>query len=85
MNFIVEVINRYQFIVSKFPFITNATTGFLIATIGDIYCQKYFEKKKVTDNAKPEVTESWNVRRSVEMGLIRAFVITPFILFWYSY
>ncbi len=85
MNVLFRVAQKYNQAVKQFPFVTNAVTGFFISAVGDVYCQKYFDKKKVTDNGKPAETPTWNARRSFEMGLVRAFVITPFIHFWYPF
>lgn len=165
-----RLLNWYHACNSRSPYITNCTTGFLIASIGDFLCQRYFEhpnklktmmlnniKIKVKDDLDAETGESWsspsklgeesinsssglppssssgsvgltrrtpsnlayrgskedpeqikqydmnndiepsktsdnqglpldfewNSLRSLQMGLIRATVITPFVLFWY--
>ena len=120
----------YQTCVSRAPYLTNCTLGFVIAGIGDVICQKYFESNSSSSSTsssssssstrtnqnqlkslKYKVDESlpqtrndldiksnknesipiqdevfvWNKERSVKMGLIRAFVITPFVMFWYPF
>lgn len=63
---------RYLSLLQKRPYLINATTGFGIAVVGDVACQYYIESAKELD-----------IGRSADMGLIRAFLITPFIQFYY--
>eukprot|EP01038_Epipyxis_sp_PR26KG_P011665 gene11665-15619_t len=147
----------YSHHASTYPYLTNAFTGFFIAAIGDMICQKYFENninqeistsvnnfplnlQSNNDNINSIVSDvgkkeksykkivvssedlrsqanhdntrnlriisndienqdshikniqkhiinrfQWDFIRSLEMGTIRAVVITPFILFWYPF
>jgi protein Mpv17 len=84
MNFLTNAAARYSFFAREYPFITNSITGFCIATIGDALCQRYFDNNKHQETGKP-LQQTWDVRRSLELGLIRATVITPFIHFWYPF
>eukprot|EP01036_Dinobryon_divergens_P033722 gene33722-43580_t len=58
------------------PLLVNCVTGFVVATIGDFSAQKYSQQFEITEPAIDYV-------RAVEMGFIRATVITPFIVLWY--
>lgn len=62
---------RYTAILSMYPMATNMTTGAVIAGLGDIAVQKWFEQKASLD-----------VKRTVHMAAIRAFVVAPFVS-WY--
>lgn len=68
----------YARCLSHSPYITNSATGFIVAGAGDALCQRYFEQDK------PEESKPIDKRRVLEMGLIRAAVITPFTLNWYT-
>lgn len=68
---------RYSSLVQRAPYLTNCTLGFAIATAGDYLSQKYFEQPSTADKFV------WNGSRSVDMGIVRATVITPFIMQWY--
>jgi hypothetical protein len=68
----------YSRCLSHSPYITNCVTGFIVAGAGDALCQRYFEGGCVDQH------RSIDKRRVVEMGLIRAAVITPFTLKWYT-
>lgn len=72
-----RIAKLYEKMITRYPYTINCGTGFVIASIGDVACQKYMPKS--TKNAKFE----WDMRRTLDMGLIRAGVITPFISFWY--
>ena len=84
----------YMRCLTDSPYTTNAVTGFIIASAGDIISQKYFEThnkpNKIDQSIKPETIdmmhylEDVDCRRVLEMGLIRAFVNTPFTLYWYG-
>lgn len=146
-------VNWYQHWATKAPYLTNCSAGFIIAGIGDYFCQKYFEfpnelksflennqnnnnpnnlpqtismiandhqqhhhhhhhafdcnnqlilqskeHTKVIIKPSEDMSQTilssstssdnilefeWDLVRSVHMGIIRASVITPFVLFWY--
>lgn len=65
---------RYNAFVSKQPFVANASTGFVIASVGDYICQRYFEGDKPYD-----------ARRTLELGVIRAFVMAPFLSVYFPW
>jgi hypothetical protein len=94
----------------KAPYISNCTTGFVIAVVGDLLCQRYFEyparkERFIRENQQMLLQSSlgtrdsllssttqdqylsfqWDINRSVQMGLIRALVVTPFVMFWYPF
>lgn len=88
LGFIRQFAVNYNQMTSQYPLIVNCCTGFLIAAIGDVCCQKFLEKKKVCVSIESQVVDSpwqWDYRRSAELGVIRACVITPFITFWYPF
>jgi peroxisomal membrane protein 2 len=68
----------YSRCLSHSPYITNSVTGFIMAGVGDGLCQRYFEQ----ENAATD--HSVDKRRVLEMGLIRAAIISPFTFKWYT-
>ena len=49
MSVLTQAANSYQFYATNNPILTNSVTGFLIASIGDVLCQKAlnsWEKKR---------------------------------------
>jgi len=81
-----KVIKTYNHALLKCPFIINCFTGFSVATIGDFAAQKYvYMKKNIAALEIPFETSEWDGTRAVEMGVIRACFITPFILFWFVF
>lgn len=75
------MIKVYEQCVKKAPWLTNGATGIIIAAAGDYASQKYFEKDLLPE---PEQFV-WNAKRSIDMGILRAVVITPFVLAWYPF
>jgi len=86
----------YNSCLNKYPYVTNAITGFTLAVVGDITCQFYEHKylshksNKNIDNKNSTIYSNRfdmfvNYNRSLEMGAIRAVVIVPFIMFWYPF
>lgn len=73
MNRIFAIVNRvaerYNSAVTARPFVTTSTFGFVIASLGDVACQLGF----AADD------EDFDVRRTLDMGLIRAFVMAPLL------
>jgi hypothetical protein len=53
------------------------TMGFILATVGDIGCQMIEDNKKYINDL--------DMTRSIKMGLIRAFAISPFIHVYYPW
>ena len=53
--------------------IASSVTGFLTASAGDMYCQSIVEKNDL------------NMRRTVEMGGIRAIVVAPLLHFYFPW
>ena len=52
MSVLTQAANSYQFYATNNPIITNSVTGFLIASIGDVLCQKAldsWEKKRIRE------------------------------------
>lgn len=70
-----RVIDIYLKKLSSNPLLINAGSGFLIASIGDIVCQRLESSNALTSNI--------DVSRVIKMGSIRAFIIVPFIQRWY--
>ena len=99
----------YSSCVSRNPLLTNSITGFLIASTGDVICQKYEHNlnnnlypkssSSITTNLLPrhlrdtgetalkevDAAPSFkiNIKRTLDMGLIRALAVTPFVVNWY--
>lgn len=73
-SLVTQLAVRYNAAVTSQPFAVNATTGFVIASLGDIACQKWFEKKA-----------EWDAKRTLDMGLIRAFVMAPFMMAYFPF
>jgi protein Mpv17 len=76
----------YSGVVEKKPFLTNAVTGFFIASAGDILCQQqnYNSSMLPLDTAfKPSFSEVYDAKRTLRMGAIRGLIVTPFVLKWY--
>ena len=83
--------------LSASPYLTNCITGFFIAMAGDVLCQRYFESRKLTivtpiidsgnsNHLSPVSQPTFNVDklRAIEMGVIRALLITPVTQYWYT-
>jgi hypothetical protein len=106
MNMFNRIFNTYQSWATKSPYITNCSMGFIIAGVGDVLCQRYFEypakrkeEMKLIEAPRTNTNGSsytsgrqlvvqnfeWDKKRSLQMGFIRAAVITPFVLFWYPF
>jgi hypothetical protein len=101
MAAIVKVANAYNQMANNKPLLTNCVTGFILASLGDIACQKWIEGPARAKNVKKlpnynfqEKKDSehtavaafhWDARRTLEMGVIRAAVIAPFIHVYYPF
>lgn len=64
---------RYQSLLKRRPFVVNAATGFVIAFTGDVLCQLLVEERP------------YSLRRSVELGLVRAFAMAPFLSVYFPF
>lgn len=84
-----KVGDLYTRCLTRSPYVTNCTTGFIVATAGDMLCQKYMDDSKNTEESASTtiITEGKHIdmRRALEMGLIRAALVTPFTQFWYGF
>lgn len=68
MSLISQAATNYQYFATNKPLLTNSVTGFLIASFGDVVCQKVlstFEKRKVLQDIK----KSELLSNKVESGL----------------
>lgn len=72
-SILTQVAARYGAIAQKRPLTTNVVLGFTIAGLGDVACQIYFER------------QPWNARRTMEMGVIRAVVMAPFLQLYFPF
>ena len=72
--------------LKRYPIQMNVCTGFLIAAIGDVAAQHYENQQKFSPEShqQPEIFEI-NVRRAIDLGMIRAVIIAPFISVWYPF
>ena len=73
-----KALNYYYMMLKERPLLVNCSTGFVVATIGDFSAQKYSQHFEMQDNHP----SSLDYIRAVEMGFIRATVVTPFIVLW---
>ena len=78
----------YSGLVEKKPFLTNAVTGFLIASAGDVICQQQLYNSSLSsmlpqDAMKLSFAEVYDAKRTLRMGAIRGMIVTPFVLKWY--
>lgn len=80
-----RTLSKYNYCAKEYAFLTNAITGFVIAAVGDAFCQQYFDSDKRDRDGKTLNVPQWNVGRSLELGVVRTAVITPFIHFWYPF
>ena len=64
----------YSSALARAPFAFNCTTGFVIAAAGDAGCQLWFEGDKPFDS-----------KRTLDMGLIRAFLLAPFLTKYFPF
>ena len=84
--FLKKILSRYNSALNQYPMLTNCTTGFIVATIGDLFAQKYVHSMELLENTSSNHIVSnpfeLNLSRVFEMGCIRATVITPFITIW---
>jgi protein Mpv17 len=65
---------RYNELLKARPLTTNAVTGAVVASLGDIACQKLIL-------GAPE----WDARRTADMGVIRAVVMAPFLQLYFPF
>jgi hypothetical protein len=65
---------RYNELLKARPLATNAVTGAVVASLGDVACQRL-----ILD--KPE----WDARRTADMGVIRAVVMAPFLQLYFPF
>jgi hypothetical protein len=68
--------------MSAKPFATNFVTGACLAGLGDVLCQKI--ALRVAGGGKLFDERNWDARRTLNISLIRACLIVPFIMFWYA-
>lgn len=66
----------YMHLLSRYPITTNIGTGFTIASVGDVIAQSL---------EQPQQSIKLDIERILDMGLVRAVVIAPFISFWYPF
>jgi hypothetical protein len=59
MSLLSQAASSYQFYATNNPIVTNSVTGFLIASFGDLLCQKFldsWEKRRVRDAKIEQLT-----------------------------
>ena len=67
-----SLLGALQRVTARHPLLTTSVSGFFIAAVGDVGCQKAFEHTEQVD---------WT--RTGEMGIIRATVMAPFLFFYF--
>jgi hypothetical protein len=60
-------------VLEKQPLLASSVTGFVTAAAGDIYCQMMVERSPL------------NLRRTAEMGGIRAVIVAPLLHFYFPW
>jgi hypothetical protein len=71
------------------PYIANCSAGIVIATIGDVACQRYFPHPQIPPSVSRKSKSVggdaawWDPSRTLNINVIRCGVITPFVLMWY--
>jgi protein Mpv17 len=75
-----HLLARYVELLRRYPAPVNATTGFFIASTGDVAAQVWEQREQ-----HHEVSVEIDAGRTVNLGLIRLAVISPFISFWYPF
>lgn len=68
-----KVASLYTQSVAKRPLLTNAALGLVIASVGDVCCQHFFEQKE------------YDAKRTIHMGVIRAVVLAPFLHVYFPF
>ncbi len=68
-----KIAEFYQSLAKRRPLTLSAMAGFVTACIGDVYCQVMVDKCP------------WNVRRTAEMGVIRASVVAPLLHLYFPW
>jgi len=71
-----DVATAYATLCNKNPYLVNAACGAFCATAGDAICQTMVDARHQPDY-------KYNVRRTLNIGLIRVLFAVPFILWWY--
>ena len=59
MSLLSQAASSYQFYATNNPIVTNSVTGFLIASVGDLLCQRFldsWEKKRVREAKIEQLT-----------------------------
>ena len=74
---------EYAGLMSTNPFATNFVTGACLAGLGDVLCQKMVLRRAGSGELFDD--RNWDARRrTLNIFLIRACIIVPFIMFWYA-
>ena len=63
MSLINQAASNYQFFATNNPILTNSVTGFIIASCGDLICQKVFdswEKKSAREKRAEQMSIGYN-------------------------
>jgi Mpv17 / PMP22 family len=74
------IVARYSDLLKRYPGPVNALTGFVIASTGDVAAQVWEQRNHQHD--RPVEIDAG---RTVNLGLIRLALISPFISFWYPF
>jgi len=75
-----SVINSYANAMAEHPFATNFATGACLAGLGDMICQELAIR-----GSGGRFVDVWDRRRTLNIALIRALLIVPFIMAWYGH
>lgn len=77
------LLKTYLELLQRRPVLVNSSTGFVLAAAGDVAAQ-FFEQKQAQQQQQ---WQEFHVsgRRALDMGLIRALVVAPFVSYWYPF
>ena len=86
----------YETMNSRHPWKLNSAMAFVIASFGDLLCQKVIHNwnkmtiKEASNERDFLVTPFlpdfvWDGKRTLDMGVIRSMLIAPFIMIWFKF
>ena len=75
------LLEKYLDAVNSKPIITNGIIGMFVASLGDLLCQMIENKQSSSSSM---MSLSWDKKRSLNLALIRGFLVVPFVVRWYA-
>ena len=79
--------NIYTRVLTKAPFTFTVGSGFVLAFVGDVYCQYEFESGRgyFYKDEKPDPSWKWSMERSIELSVLRGTVLGPWTYIYYPW